>query len=152
MNTDALHIACAHCGATNRVPAARLAEDPTCGRCGQALLAGEPVVLPGSLQESCDGLDQDCDGQTDEGYPDENADGAADCAYLSDDPDDDGVGVRLRILGDEGDVGAAENDFDAALTKFGSEFVGAHRGAGDDGESDEIGLQVGGHVGNSFVD
>ena len=45
MNTDALHIACAHCGATNRVPAARLAEDPTCGRCGQALLAGEPVEL-----------------------------------------------------------------------------------------------------------
>ena len=45
MNTDALHIACAHCGATNRVPAARLAEDPTCGRCGQALLAGAPVEL-----------------------------------------------------------------------------------------------------------
>ena len=45
MNTDALHIACAACGATNRVPAARLGEDPTCGRCGQALLAGEPVEL-----------------------------------------------------------------------------------------------------------
>ena len=45
MNTDALHIACAHCAATNRVPAARLGEDPTCGRCGQALLAGEPVEL-----------------------------------------------------------------------------------------------------------
>lgn len=45
MNTDALHIACAHCGATNRVPAARLGEDPTCGRCGQALLTGEPVEL-----------------------------------------------------------------------------------------------------------
>ena len=45
MNTDAMHITCAHCGATNRVPAARLAEDPTCGRCGQALLAGEPVEL-----------------------------------------------------------------------------------------------------------
>jgi thioredoxin 2 len=43
--TDPVHIACAHCGATNRVPAARLAEDPTCGRCGQALLAGEPVEL-----------------------------------------------------------------------------------------------------------
>ena len=45
MNTDALHIACAHCGATNRVPAARLGEDPTCGRCGQGLLAGAPVEL-----------------------------------------------------------------------------------------------------------
>ncbi len=45
MNTDALHIACAHCGATNRVTAARLGEDPSCGRCGQALLSGEPVEL-----------------------------------------------------------------------------------------------------------
>jgi len=45
MNTDALHIACAHCGATNRVPATRLEDDPTCGRCGQGLLAGEPVEL-----------------------------------------------------------------------------------------------------------
>ena len=45
MNTDALHIACAHCSATNRVPATRLEDDPTCGRCGQALLAGEPVEL-----------------------------------------------------------------------------------------------------------
>jgi thioredoxin 2 len=43
--SDPLHIACAHCGATNRVPAARLAEDPSCGRCGRALLAGEPVEL-----------------------------------------------------------------------------------------------------------
>ena len=45
MNTDALHIACAHCSATNRVPAKRLGEDPTCGRCGQALLTGAPVEL-----------------------------------------------------------------------------------------------------------
>jgi len=45
MNTDALHIACAHCGSTNRVPATRLGEDPNCGRCGQALLTGEPVEL-----------------------------------------------------------------------------------------------------------
>jgi len=45
MTTDTLHITCAACGATNRVPAARLAEDPTCGRCAQALLAGEPVEL-----------------------------------------------------------------------------------------------------------
>ncbi|MFM7849636.1 MAG: thioredoxin TrxC [Rubrivivax sp.] len=45
MNTDALHIACADCGATNRVPAGRLAEDPTCGRCGQGLLTGAPVEL-----------------------------------------------------------------------------------------------------------
>ena len=34
-----MHIACAHCGTTNRVPDERLAQDPVCGRCGQALLA-----------------------------------------------------------------------------------------------------------------
>ena len=40
-----MHIACAHCGTTNRVPDERLAHDPVCGRCGQALLAGEPIEL-----------------------------------------------------------------------------------------------------------
>jgi thioredoxin 2 len=45
MNDASRHIGCAHCGAVNRVPAARLADDPVCGRCGQALLTGEPVEL-----------------------------------------------------------------------------------------------------------
>ena len=45
MATDPLHIACAHCGATNRVPPERLGDDPTCGRCGAALLDGQPVEL-----------------------------------------------------------------------------------------------------------
>ncbi|HEX6705776.1 MAG TPA: thioredoxin TrxC [Albitalea sp.] len=40
-----MHIACPHCTATNRVPDDRLADDPVCGRCGQALLPGEPVDL-----------------------------------------------------------------------------------------------------------
>ncbi len=40
-----MHIACAHCGATNRVPPERRQEAPTCGRCGHALLPAEPVVL-----------------------------------------------------------------------------------------------------------
>ena len=34
-------LACPHCGATNRVPPARLRETPQCGRCHQALFAGE---------------------------------------------------------------------------------------------------------------
>jgi thioredoxin 2 len=42
---DRLHLGCAHCGATNRVPQARLADDPVCGRCGSALLSGQPVEL-----------------------------------------------------------------------------------------------------------
>ena len=39
------HAVCPQCGATNRVPAERLADDPVCGRCGTALLPGEPVEL-----------------------------------------------------------------------------------------------------------
>jgi len=39
------HLRCAACGATNRIPRARLADDPVCGRCGEALLSGEPVEL-----------------------------------------------------------------------------------------------------------
>ncbi len=42
---DTPHIACAHCGAVNRVPTERLGDDPVCGRCGAALLAGEPIEL-----------------------------------------------------------------------------------------------------------
>ena len=40
-----MHVSCAHCGALNRLPTDRLADDPVCGRCGQALLSGEPVEL-----------------------------------------------------------------------------------------------------------
>jgi thioredoxin 2 len=45
MDKTSLHVACAHCQATNRVPVAKLADDPVCGRCGQALLDGKPVTL-----------------------------------------------------------------------------------------------------------
>jgi len=40
-----LNVACAHCLATNRVPAQRLEEGPVCGRCKQELLDGRPVEL-----------------------------------------------------------------------------------------------------------
>jgi thioredoxin 2 len=39
------HVACPHCAALNRIPSARLGEDPVCGRCGQALLDGRPLAL-----------------------------------------------------------------------------------------------------------
>ena len=38
-------VACAHCGATNRVPDKRLGEDPKCGECHTPLLDGKPVAL-----------------------------------------------------------------------------------------------------------
>jgi thioredoxin 2 len=43
--SEPLLIACPHCHARNRVPAARLTEAPTCGRCHQALFTGRPVAL-----------------------------------------------------------------------------------------------------------
>ena len=43
--SDPLHVVCPHCDAVNRLPAARLAEKPACGKCGQTLFAGQPVDL-----------------------------------------------------------------------------------------------------------
>ena len=46
MNDSAsLLIACPACHALNRVPQARLAEHPKCGKCGAPLFAGKPVAL-----------------------------------------------------------------------------------------------------------
>ena len=45
MNGSPSHIACTHCHTLNRVPSARLAEDPVCGKCGRALLDGHPIEL-----------------------------------------------------------------------------------------------------------
>lgn len=42
---DALKVACPHCHALNRVPAERLGEAPTCGRCHKSLFEGHPVAL-----------------------------------------------------------------------------------------------------------
>jgi thioredoxin 2 len=42
---DKLLLACPQCLTANRVPAARLGDDPKCGKCGARLLDGRPVVL-----------------------------------------------------------------------------------------------------------
>jgi thioredoxin 2 len=44
-HTDTHHVVCAHCGAVNRLPAQRLGDDPSCGRCHQPLIGGQPVEL-----------------------------------------------------------------------------------------------------------
>ena len=51
---------------------------------GELVCVGESAKL-----ETCDGADNDCDGETDEGFPDTDDDGVADC--LTDDADGDGV-------------------------------------------------------------
>ncbi len=41
-------VVCTHCLATNRLPADRSGEEPTCGRCHRPLLPRTPVVLDDS--------------------------------------------------------------------------------------------------------
>lgn len=43
--SDALHIVCPHCSATNRVPPERTADKPKCGKCHKPLFDGHPVEL-----------------------------------------------------------------------------------------------------------
>ena len=35
---------CAHCGTRNRIPAARINDNPTCGKCGDTVFPDAPVV------------------------------------------------------------------------------------------------------------
>lgn len=43
--TDSLHLVCPYCPAINRVPTARLGEQPNCGQCHRPLFNGQPVEL-----------------------------------------------------------------------------------------------------------
>lgn len=43
--TDSAVVACPHCHTRNRVPRARLADAPTCGRCRDVLLPGRAFAL-----------------------------------------------------------------------------------------------------------
>jgi thioredoxin 2 len=43
--SDPVLVVCPHCLARNRVPAARLAQAPVCGRCKRALFVARPVAL-----------------------------------------------------------------------------------------------------------
>jgi thioredoxin 2 len=40
-----MHLVCAHCGATNRVPPERLQDGPVCGRCGAEIAPARPLAL-----------------------------------------------------------------------------------------------------------
>ena len=43
--TEKLHLVCPHCRSINRVPAARLTEQPNCGQCHASLFPGRPIAL-----------------------------------------------------------------------------------------------------------
>ncbi len=44
-----MNLVCGNCYTTNRVPEARFAENPKCGKCGAAILNGSPVDLEPSV-------------------------------------------------------------------------------------------------------
>ena len=41
--SESQHIVCPHCHATNRIPTTRLADEPSCGKCHQALFTSQPL-------------------------------------------------------------------------------------------------------------
>lgn len=43
-----MHLVCPACGTTNRVPEAKLHDNPVCGKCGAALMSAAPVSLDDS--------------------------------------------------------------------------------------------------------
>ncbi|SCY58097.1 thioredoxin [Nitrosospira sp. Nl5] len=43
--SDSLHLVCPRCHAVNRVPTARLDQQPNCGQCHKPLFTGHPVEL-----------------------------------------------------------------------------------------------------------
>lgn len=45
--TEQVHVVCPACDGVNRLPVARLAQGPKCGRCKEALFTGRPVALTG---------------------------------------------------------------------------------------------------------
>ncbi len=48
MMSEPQHIVCPHCNAVNRVTAARLNDQPRCGKCHHALFSAHPIELTSS--------------------------------------------------------------------------------------------------------
>ena len=43
--SESTHVVCPHCDAVNRIPNARMDDDPKCGKCRGPLFGGHPVEL-----------------------------------------------------------------------------------------------------------
>ncbi len=43
--TNPLHLVCPHCDGINRLPAERLVQQPSCGKCHKPLFQGRPLAL-----------------------------------------------------------------------------------------------------------
>ena len=43
--SESLHVVCPNCNATNRIPAARRQEAPSCGKCHKPIFSGQPLEV-----------------------------------------------------------------------------------------------------------
>jgi len=50
--SEVIHVTCAHCRTTNRLPREKLEQSPRCGKCGKPVFAGAPQDLGGAELES----------------------------------------------------------------------------------------------------
>ena len=100
-------------------------ETPLC--IGDVVQECDPMA--GAAEEACNGQDDDCDGTEDNGFPDTDGDGLANCVDEDDDDDtilddDDNCGLAANPLqedsdGDElGDVCDPDDDNDGELDEF----------------------------------
>jgi thioredoxin 2 len=51
MDAETTQLACPHCLSINRVPDARLGDEPACGRCHEPLFTGQPLPLTAANAE-----------------------------------------------------------------------------------------------------
>ncbi|MDP3225782.1 MAG: thioredoxin domain-containing protein, partial [Rubrivivax sp.] len=58
MDDTRIQLPCPHCGATNRLPAARIDDAPSCGKCGQPLLQGQVLELSDANFDAVTGATQ----------------------------------------------------------------------------------------------
>ncbi len=87
-----------------------------------------PDPLEGSTGETCNGVDDDCNGEIDEGFADSDGDGIADC--MTDDDDGDGFPDGTDNCPFEANPGQEDNDYDT---------IGDLCDVDDDGDGDPDG-------------
>lgn len=96
-------------------------EDQKWDVCVDAL--GNPVIIPGQNEEKCDGLDNDCDNEIDEGFLDIDDDGTKDC--VDEDADGDGKVDTIDNIPIDKIIGASK---DINSINFEAEFyVGSEK-------------------------